>query len=101
MIKNFRQEGVFDNIYQRLELTVETYPEGKKVKCMAYQIRDETRQKSVEAHGANLIPSLRYKNVIISGAKEHGLPAEYVKMLEEVPDNGYNGDVEVNIPLTL
>ncbi|CAL8135419.1 unnamed protein product [Orchesella dallaii] len=95
-----KQEGVLDNIYQRVELTVETVPDGKKVNCMAYRIRDETRQKSVLAHGENLIPSLRYKNVIIQGAKEHGLPEEYVKFLEAVPDNGYNGDVDVNIPLT-
>ncbi|ODM89721.1 Gamma-glutamylcyclotransferase, partial [Orchesella cincta] len=47
------------------QLTVETVPDRKKVSCMVYRIRDDTRQKSVEAHGANLIPSLRYKNVII------------------------------------
>lgn len=91
---------MFDNIYRRIELTVETYPEGKKVDCVAYQICDETRQKSLDAHGANLIPSLRYKNVIIQGAKEHGLPEEYIKMLEGLADNGYNGDVDVKIPMT-
>jgi len=95
-----KQEGVLDNIYQRVELIVETVSEGKKVNCMAYRIRDETRQKSIAAHGEKLIPSLRYKNVIIQGAKEHGLPEEYVKFLEAIPDNGYNGDVDVNIPLT-
>jgi len=93
------QEGVFDNIYQRKQLTVETYPEGKLIDCMAYRIRDETRQKSLDEHGVNLIPSLRYKNVIIEGAKEHGLPEEYIRMLEAIPDNGYNEEVDVKIPL--
>lgn len=100
LTSNCRQEGVCSTIYKRIQLTVETLPEGKLVDCVAYQIVDSTRQKSIEEHGPNLIPSLRYKNVIITGAIEHGLPEEYVKQLEAIPDNGYNGDVDVNIPLT-
>lgn len=93
-----RQEGVPINEYERIEVAVETVPEGKIVNCFAYQLRPETRQQSIEVHGKNLLPSLRYKNVMIQGAKDHGIPQEYIQMLTNLPDNGYNGDVDVNIP---
>ena len=44
-------------------------------------------------------PSGVYKDVIVRGAKEHNLPACYVDMLERVEDNGYRGDVSVNVDL--
>jgi len=97
------QEGVSVNIYERLELEVEAISENKDkktVKCMAYRLRDDTRSQAIAEHGIEkLLPSQRYKNVIIYGAKENNLPEEYIKFLENIPDNGYNGDVDVNIPL--
>jgi hypothetical protein len=97
-----RQEGVADNIYERVELEVETTSDGNnKLACMAYKIRADTREKSQKEHGEKLLPSLRYKNVIIRGAKEHNLPDEYIAYLENIPDNGYNGEVDVNLPLTV
>lgn len=44
-------------------------------------------------------PSGVYKDVIIRGAREHNLPSKYVKMLESVEDNGYRGNVSVNVDL--
>ena len=97
----YSQEGVADKIYERVELTVEA-SNGGPVSCMAYQLRTETRDESLEEYGADkLLPSLRYKNVIIQGAKEHNLPAEYITYLQNIPDNGYNGVVDVNIPISL
>lgn len=75
--------------------------DGQHVPCMAYKLRKDTREQSTVEHGDKLLPSLRYKNVIIQGAKEHNLPEEYITYLENIPDNGYNGVVDVNIPLNL
>uniref|UniRef100_A0A183CNA3 Gamma-glutamylcyclotransferase n=1 Tax=Globodera pallida TaxID=36090 RepID=A0A183CNA3_GLOPA len=36
--------------------------------------------------------------VIVAGAEEHGLPAEYIEWLRNnFPDNGFNGTVEVSL----
>ena len=43
------------------------------------------------------MPSKVYKNVLITGAKEHLMPAEYVQKLENHPDNGYEGEVDVKL----
>ena len=37
---------------------------------------------------------------MIRGAKENGIPDEYIKnTLETIVDNGYNGEVEVKLDL--
>ena len=51
--------------------------------------------------GSDLRPSGVYKRVIVEGAKENGLPAHYIKKLEDIEDNGYNGKVDVQLPLHL
>lgn len=40
-------------------------------------------------------PSIVYKSVIIQGAMDGGLPAEYIELLKKMPDNGYDGPVDV------
>ena len=52
---------------------------------MSYQLLDK--------HSAN-IPSKIYKKVIIQGAKQNGLPKEYITYLENIPDNGYDKNLE-------
>uniref|UniRef100_A0A646QF06 gamma-glutamylcyclotransferase n=1 Tax=Hemiscolopendra marginata TaxID=943146 RepID=A0A646QF06_9MYRI len=42
-------------------------------------------------------PSTVYKNVIIKGAIEHQLPEDYINMLHQIVDNGYDGPVGINI----
>ena len=42
-----------------------------------------------------ILTSPQYKNVIITGAKETGLPKEYMDFLNGVKDNGYDGHVEI------
>ena len=91
------QEGVNDGIYERI--AVSPIVDGQPVNCVAYQITNVTRDNAIASHGNKLLPSSVYKNVIIRGAKEHDLPGEYIKYLEEIPDNGYNGEVEVHIRL--
>lgn len=97
LFATYRQEGVGENIYERMEIIVEI-DDGEKVSCMVYKLRDDTREEHQKQYGDNLLPSLRYKNVILRGAREHKLPAEYIAYLESIPDNGYNGEVDANIP---
>ena len=40
--------------------------------------------------GSDCRPSAVYKRVIIEGAKENGLPENYIKMLNEIEDNMLN-----------
>lgn len=66
----YSQEGVTDNIYERVELTVLETTGGEPVPCMAYKLLDATRTAARKEYGDKLLPSLRYKNVIIAGARE-------------------------------
>jgi gamma-glutamylcyclotransferase len=93
-----KQEGVMDSIYKRLSLTVET-TDGQQVPCVAYQIVEETRADAIKIYGDNLKPSKVYMNVIIRGARENKLPEDYITFLQNIPHNGYDGEVDVNISL--
>ncbi|KAL1381566.1 hypothetical protein pipiens_013370, partial [Culex pipiens pipiens] len=44
-------------------------------------------------------PSKTYMDVIVRGAKETGLPEDYVRFLETVKHNGYTGDPQFEIDL--
>jgi len=91
------QEGVSSGIYERISVTAEV--EGKLVSCQAYKVTESRRENAIATHGGALLPSAVYKNVIIRGAKENKLPNEYIQFLENIADNGYDGEVEVNLPL--
>ncbi|KAK7068199.1 hypothetical protein SK128_021967 [Halocaridina rubra] len=84
------QEGVHQGIYKALEVDVEVL-NGEMVRARSYQIirplEDDRRPSSV------------YMNVILNGAKENGLPEEYIKFLENIEHNGYDGKVDVNLDL--
>ena len=41
------------------------------------------------------VPSKVYKNVIIQGAKQNGLPEDYITQLENIQDNGYDKKLDV------
>nr|XP_053640562.1 gamma-glutamylcyclotransferase-like [Cherax quadricarinatus]XP_053640563.1 gamma-glutamylcyclotransferase-like [Cherax quadricarinatus]XP_053640564.1 gamma-glutamylcyclotransferase-like [Cherax quadricarinatus] len=84
MAKLDRQEGVNNGVYKVLEVDVET-PNGESVRARCYQqLITFTEDKR---------PSSVYKNVIIQGARENGLPENYIKFLESIEDNGYSGEV--------
>ena len=51
--------------------------------------------------GSDLRPSTVYKRVIVRGAIENGLPEHYIQRLERIDDNGYDGKVDVQLPLHL
>ncbi|CAI2343921.1 unnamed protein product [Caenorhabditis sp. 36 PRJEB53466] len=75
--------------YHRLMVPIQT-PQGI-IQCRTYQYSD------LEADP--MAPSPHYKLVIVEGAKEHKLPQEYIRRLENITDNGFVGSVDVDIPL--
>ncbi len=56
--------------------------------CVSYQLLDEHMKNSTH------IPSKVYKGVILRGAKQHGLPQDYIAGIEQHPDNGYDNDID-------
>ncbi|XP_048236367.1 gamma-glutamylcyclotransferase-like isoform X1 [Haliotis rufescens] len=75
-----------EKTYQRRTVTVTT-PDGTTHTCRTYELDGEYDI----AHS----PSPQYKDVIVRGARQSGLPQAYISQLEAVEDNGYDGEVEV------
>jgi len=67
---------------------------GEEVHCVSYQLLPDRIAAS-----KSKLPSKVYKDVIVHGAKENGLPPKYVEFLEGIKDNGYNGAVNVKLNL--
>jgi len=85
------QEGVHQGIYHPLTVAVETI-DGEVLECRTYQ---QSRDWEMDRR-----PSSVYKNVMIRGAREHGLPERYIiDCLEAIVDNGFDGEVEVQLDL--
>ncbi|KAI8504745.1 hypothetical protein Bbelb_178630 [Branchiostoma belcheri] len=81
-----RQEGVKGNDqgkYRPVELSVET-SSGEHLTCRSYQIIDTSQPKP---------PSPQYMEVLLEGAKQQGLPEEYIRELSEIQTNGFKGPV--------
>uniref|UniRef100_A0A6Q2WQ19 Uncharacterized protein n=1 Tax=Esox lucius TaxID=8010 RepID=A0A6Q2WQ19_ESOLU len=74
-----RQEGVGMGLYSPLNVTVNT--DAGEVLCRTYKMNNFT------AH----LTSPPYKQVVCLGAKQNGLPLDYIKKLEAVETNGYSG----------
>lgn len=72
--------------YQPITVSVVTPGDpGLEYKCRTYQMLE-------------CIPDLtspQYKNVVVTGAKEVGLPEDYMKFLNDFKHNGYDGHVEI------
>lgn len=76
-----KQEWVHLGVYRRIELTVEL-TSGEKLACVSYEQTNTTPG----------IPSPQYLSVIIEGAKEVGLPRDYIRTLQSISHNGYSDD---------
>ena len=78
------QEGVFRDppAYRRVSVEVET-PAGDQVRCRSYRV--------VAPDPRGFLPSPAYKDTILTGAREIGLPEVYLARLEAIPDNGVAG----------
>ncbi|XP_041039132.1 gamma-glutamylcyclotransferase-like [Carcharodon carcharias] len=80
------QEGVKKGLYSPTEVIIQRENAGDHT-CLTYQMNNFT----------SALPSPIYKEVICTGAKRGGLPAEYIKKLDAIKTNNYNG----TNPLTL
>jgi hypothetical protein len=77
-------EGVFREppAYERYTVTVETAA-GDRVTCRSYRV--------VAPHLDGFAPSPAFKGAMLAGARECGLPDDYIARLEAIKDNGYPG----------
>lgn len=65
-------EGVHNGLYERIEVDIATR-DGETVRAFFYHSKFSTTGRK---------PSPRYIGLLLDGAREHGLPAEYVDYLE-------------------
>ncbi|XP_046585241.1 gamma-glutamylcyclotransferase-like isoform X1 [Haliotis rubra] len=72
--------------YQRRTVTVTT-PDGTTHTCRTYELDGE--------FDISHTPSPQYKDVIVRGAKQSGLPQAYISQLEAIEDNGFQGEIQV------
>jgi gamma-glutamylcyclotransferase len=68
-----RKEGVATGLFQEIAVTVEA--EGKQLAAKAFQARPEKRTEEGPASG-------RYVGFLVEGARERGLPEEWIALLE-------------------
>ena len=71
-------EGVPLGNYQRIEIAVQPLSDGHDATLNAFTLTSDHRDPVLQ-------PSSRYMGLLIDGALEHGLPAEYVAFLRTVP----------------
>jgi gamma-glutamylcyclotransferase (GGCT)/AIG2-like uncharacterized protein YtfP len=71
-----RYEGVKGNYYSKETLEVEQLKDGSKVSALVY----------LSVNREYGIPTARYQGVVVSGAREIGLPVDYLAMLESWED---------------
>lgn len=71
------------NGYARVTVEVST-KKHEKLMCFTYEKKNKSQPS---------LPSIPYKETIIKGALQCGLPQDYISMLESIRDNGYNGEV--------
>ncbi|XP_006635599.2 gamma-glutamylcyclotransferase-like [Lepisosteus oculatus] len=73
------QELVSLQVYSPVEVKVEA--EGGELLCRSYQMNDFEI----------CLTSPQYKQVVCSGARQSGLPDDYINMLDSVETNTYDG----------
>lgn len=93
------QEGVKSKIYNRFQVEVRTLKDGvlsqEKSSAFSYQLHPDRCTST----GKDKQPSKVYLNVMLNGARENQLPQDYIKKLEAIEHNRYEGTVEVSLPL--
>merc|ERR1712110_406865 len=77
------QEGVGQKIYKRHEVTVSLLSNNAKLTCRSYQ-----KISMPDLQSPQNPPSVAYKTVIVDGAIENDLPADYISYLKNLTDNG-------------
>lgn len=91
------QEGVACGLYFPLSVEVKT-PDGEILECRCYQQcnnpKDYVKLKLLPEERQ---PSPHYLNVILKGARENQLPGDYIKFLEAIAHNGYEGEIDKSL----
>ena len=64
---------------------------GEELKCLTYQLKKDSHTVTA--------PSPLYLETVLTGAREHHLPGDYVEKLSHTEHNGYTG--ERTIPETI
>lgn len=91
------QESVASKVYFPFEVDV-AMQNGTVSKCRTYQHCEDTPDIGDLKHlPKERQPSAIYLNVIKEGAKQSKLPADYLEFLNKIPDNGFNGPVNINM----
>jgi gamma-glutamylcyclotransferase (GGCT)/AIG2-like uncharacterized protein YtfP len=67
-----RYEGVGEGFYRRVDCEVITLKSGELVQCIAYRAANETPG----------VPTENYVETVICGARQIGLPMDYLQFLE-------------------
>ena len=81
-----RTEGVGNGLYSRLRVDVEAGTDLVVAETLISELRDPSRR-----------PSHRYRSLLIEGAREHGLPVDYLRALEGWPLAWDERDGAVNV----
>jgi len=71
-------EGVLVGNYERVPVTVLPLSPPEAEVVVAYTLTSQRREPQ-------LMPTHRYMQLLIEGAEEHGLPAEYIAFLRSIP----------------
>ena len=72
--------------YTRINVGVCPVDDVTKITCITYEKTDKSQPA---------LPSRPYKEMMLKGATQCGLPGDYITMLETVRDNGYHGEVNL------
>ena len=56
-----------------------------------FKVHLSSRSLQLVSDGTSGLPSLLYKSVIVAGARQNGLPQNYIDFLTSVMDNGFEG----------
>jgi hypothetical protein len=71
--------------YRPIQVDVESLTDGTIMNCRTY-VQEDYYKKLCDGHPR--LPSLAYKNVVIAGARESGLPQDYIDSIKNMQDNG-------------
>lgn len=83
-----RQEGVEVGIYKPMEVQV-LINDNEIIPCRTYQlVHNPTSPMDPKNRSLSRQPSKTYLNVILNGAEETGLPADYICFLRSFKHNG-------------
>lgn len=84
-----RQEGVESGIYKPMSVKVLINDEAEEVSCRTYQlVHNPPKPLEPNTRPFERQPSKTYLTVILNGADETGLPADYIEFLKSFQHNG-------------